>query len=101
MNPALAGCWGTLQRILAGHVTIAECRLTIANCKEPQQASQRKSLRRISRFSVGMPLLLHRYRARPGATMIVQGGEFVTARRCFPCTHVLRLGPGTECVAST
>ena len=56
-------------------------------------------LARITPFAVGVRLLLHRYRARPGATMIVQGGEFVTARRCFPCNDVLRIGPANECVA--
>src|SRR4029434_3226763 len=31
--------------------------------------------------------------------MVVQGGEFVTAWRCFPCNDVFWIGPGNECVA--
>jgi hypothetical protein len=29
--------WGALQRVLPGHLMIANFRLPIADCKEPQQ----------------------------------------------------------------
>ena len=36
---------------------------------------------------------------RTCATVIVQRGEFVIARRCFPRNDILRVAPGNECVA--
>src|SRR6266581_5457922 len=41
----------------------------------------------------------HRDIRRTSAAVVVQGGEFVTARRCFPCNNVLWISPGNECVA--
>jgi hypothetical protein len=37
MDPAIAGYRGALQRVLTGHLIIADFGLPIADCKEPQQ----------------------------------------------------------------
>ena len=41
----------------------------------------------------------HRDIRRTSAAVVVQGGEFITAGRCFPCNDLLWIGPGNECVA--